>query len=75
MKIRYFEDTDTLLIKLKLGSAAQGPRGAPSLPLHDLDEDTLLTLASAQGQILGITLEHATSRAELSSFSFDRAAA
>ena len=74
MKIRHFEDTDTLLIELKIGSVAQGPRGAPSLPLHDLDEDTLLDL-DAQGQILGITLEHATSRAKLSSFSFDRAAA
>ena len=57
MKIRYFEDTDTLLIELKPGSVAD---------TRDLD---------AQGQVLAITLVHATARAELSSFSFDRIAA
>ena len=65
MKIRYFEDTDTLLIELKAGSVAE---------TRDLDEDTLLDL-DAQGQVLAITLEHATTRAELSNFSFDRVAA
>jgi uncharacterized protein YuzE len=65
MKIRYFEDTDTLLIELKTGTVAQ---------TRDLDENTLLDL-DAQGQVLAITLEHATGRAELSSFSFDRVAA
>ena len=63
MKIRCFEDTDTLLIELKAGSVAE---------TRDLDEDTLL---DAQGQVLAITLEHASARAELSSFSFDRVAA
>jgi uncharacterized protein YuzE len=65
MKIRYFEDTDTLFIELKPGSVAE---------TRDLDEDTLLELDD-QGQVLAITLEHATERAELSSFSFDRIAA
>jgi uncharacterized protein YuzE len=65
MKIRYFEDTDTLLIELKPGSVAE---------TRDLDEDTLLDLDD-QGQVLAITLEHATKRAELGSFSFDRVAA
>jgi uncharacterized protein YuzE len=65
MKIRYFEDTDTLLIELKAGSVAE---------TRDLDENTLLDL-NAQGQVLAITLEHATTRADLSSFSFDRVAA
>ena len=41
---------------------------------RDLDEDTVLEL-DAKGQVLAITLEHATTRAELSSFSFDRVAA
>ena len=54
MKIRYFEDTDTLLIELKPGSVAE---------TRDLD---------AQGRVLALTLEHATARAEVSSFSFDR---
>jgi len=62
MKIRYFEDTDTLLIELKPGSVAE---------TRDLDENTLLDL-DAQGQVLAITLEHATARTELSHFSFDR---
>ncbi len=65
MKIRYFEDTDTLVIELKPGSVAE---------TRDLDENTLLDL-DALGQVLAITLEHATERAELSSFSFDRVAA
>lgn len=65
MKIRYFEDTDTLLIELRPGSVSE---------TRDLDENTLLDL-DAQGQVLAITLEHATVRAELSSFSFDRVAA
>jgi uncharacterized protein YuzE len=62
MKIRYFEDTDTLMIELKPGAVAES---------RDLDEDTLVDL-DAQGQVLAITLEHATTRAELGSFSFDR---
>ena len=65
MKIRHFEDTDTRLIELKLGSVAE---------TRDLDENTVLD-DDAQGQVLAITLEHATSRAELSSFSLDRVAA
>jgi uncharacterized protein YuzE len=65
MKIRYFEDTDTLFIELKAGAVAE---------TRDLDEDTLLDL-DTHGQVLAITLEHATERAELSSFSFDRVAA
>lgn len=65
MKIRYFEDTDTLLIELKAGNVAE---------TRDLDENTLLDL-DAQGQVLAITLEQATTRTELRTFSFDRVAA
>ena len=65
MKIRRFEATDTLLVELKAGSVAE---------TRDLDENTLLDL-NAQAQVLAITLEHATTRADLSSFSFDRVAA
>ena len=65
MKISYFEDTDTLLIELKPGSVVE---------TRDLDEDTLMDF-DAQGQVLAITLEHASARAQLSSFSFDRVAA
>ena len=65
MKIRHFEDTDTLLIELKGGDVAE---------TRDLDENTLLDL-DAQGHVLAITAEHATTHAELSSFSFERVVA
>jgi uncharacterized protein YuzE len=65
MKIRYFEDTDPLLIELKPGSVAD---------TCDLDENTLLDL-DAQGQMLAITLEHGTTRTEINTFTFDRIAA
>ena len=65
MKISYFEDTDTLLIELKPGSVVE---------TRDLDEDSLMDF-DAQGQVLAMTLEHASARAQLSSFSFDRVAA
>ena len=65
MKISYFEDTDTLLIELKPASVVE---------TRDLDEDSLVDF-DAQGQVLAMTLEHASARAQLSSFSFDRVAA
>ena len=65
MKISYFEDTDTLLIEVKPGSVVE---------TRDLDEDSLMDF-DAQGQVLAMTLEHASARAQLSSFSFDRVAA
>ena len=65
IKIRHFEDTDTLLIELK---------GADIAETRDLDENTLLDL-DAKGRVLAITVEHATTRAELRSFSFERVAA
>ncbi len=65
MKIKYFEDTDTLLIELKSGPVSE---------TRDLDENTLLDLDD-QGRVLAITIEHATERTELKSISFDRMAA
>lgn len=54
MKIRYFQDTDTLHIEF---------RAAPVAEMRDLDEDTLLDL-DAEGKICGITVEHARQRVE-----------
>jgi uncharacterized protein YuzE len=54
MKIRYYQDTDTLHIEFKTAHVAE---------TRDLDEDTLLDL-DAQGNICGITVEHAHSRVE-----------
>ena len=65
MKIRYFEDTDTLHIELKPGNVAE---------TRDLDENTLVDVDAA-GQMLAITIEHAQSRAELPAFSYEQIAA
>ena len=65
MRIRYFEDTDTLLIELKQ---------APAAETRDLDEDTVVDL-DAQGHVCAITLEHASARTALSQFSYERIAA
>ena len=54
MKIRYYQDTDTLHIEFKAAHVAE---------TRDLDEDTLLDL-DAQGNICGITMEHAHNRVE-----------
>lgn len=54
MKIRYFQDTDTLYIEF---------RGDGVVETRDLDEDTQLDL-DAEGRICGITVEHAQKRVE-----------
>jgi len=65
MKIRYFEDTDTLYIELKAGVVAD---------TRDLDENTSVEVDDI-GQILAITIEHAQTRAELPAFSYEQVAA
>ena len=56
MKMSYFDDTDTLYIAFKESDISE---------TKDLDEDTLLDLDS-EGQIVGITLEHASNRTDVS---------
>lgn len=65
MKIRYFEDTDTLLIELKDAAIAE---------TRDLDENTVLDL-DERGQICAITIEHASERAGVPQFSYEQVAA
>ncbi len=65
MKVRYFEDTDTLLIEL---------RDLPIMETRELDENTLLDV-DANGQLCAITIEHATDRAGAPQFTFERVAA
>ncbi|HWZ61758.1 MAG TPA: DUF2283 domain-containing protein [Steroidobacteraceae bacterium] len=65
MKVRYFEDTDTMLIEF---------RGAPVTQTRDLDENTVLDL-DAKGNIFSITIEHASVRAGAPQFSFEKVAA
>jgi uncharacterized protein YuzE len=53
MKIRYFTDTDTLLMEFRDAQVAE---------TRDLDENTVLDL-DADGNVCAITVEHASKRA------------
>lgn len=65
MKVRYFADTDTMLIQLSDAQVSE---------TRDLNEDTLLDLDSA-GNICAITIEHASRRANAPHFSYEEVAA
>ena len=65
MKIKYYQDTDTLYIEFKTGVIAE-PR--------DLGENTILDLDST-GNICAMTIEHAKDRADIPHFSFEQVAA
>jgi uncharacterized protein YuzE len=65
MKIRYFEDTDTLYIEFRAAEIAE---------TRDLDKNTILDL-DKEGQVCAITIEHARDRAEIPNFSFEHVAA
>ena len=64
MKIKYFQDTDTLYIEFKAAEVAE---------TKDLDENTVLDLDS-KGNICAITVEHAKERADIPHFSFEQIA-
>jgi uncharacterized protein YuzE len=65
MKIKYFQDTDTLYIEFKATAVSES---------RDLDENTLLDL-DAEGNVCGITVEHARDRADIPQFSYEQIAA
>lgn len=65
MKIKYFQDTDTLYIEFKPAQISES---------KDLDENTLLDLDAA-GNVCAITVEHASERADIPQFSFEQIAA
>lgn len=65
MKIRYFKDTDTLLIEFK---------DSPVAETRDLDENTVLDM-DADGNVCAITVEHASQRAGIPAFSYEQIAA
>ncbi len=65
MKVRYFADTDTMLIQLS---------DEPVAETRDLNEDTLLDV-DARGNICSITIEHASKRADAPHFSYEQVAA
>ena len=64
MKVRYFADTDTLLIEFL---------DSPVAETRDLDENTVLD-GDAKGNICSITVEHASKRAGAPQFSYEQVA-
>jgi uncharacterized protein YuzE len=65
MKVKYFADTDTMLIEFREAQVAE---------TRDLDEDTVLDI-DAHGNICSITVEHASQRAGAPHFSYEEVAA
>jgi len=62
MTLEYFEDTDTLQITFREGLVTDS---------RDLDENTLLE-TDAEGQLVSLTLEHASRRADLENLLYKR---
>ncbi len=65
MRIRYFKDTDMLLIEFK---------DAPVAKTRDTDENTVLDI-DARGNVCAITVEHTSQRAGIPQFSYEQVAA
>ena len=65
MKIRYFQETDTLHIEFRTVEVAE---------TKDLDENTLLDV-DQDGNICGLTIEHASERADIPHFSYEQVTA
>ena len=65
MKVSHFADTDTLTIELKSSGVTD---------TRDLDENTLLDL-DADGNIVSITMEHASTRTDVQNITLSGIAA
>jgi uncharacterized protein YuzE len=65
MKVRYFEDTDTMYIELKNEKPSQS---------EELNEHVTLELAN-DGNVVGLTIEHAKKGEGKIDFSFETVAA
>ena len=65
MKLSYFQDTDTLYIEFRNGNISE---------TRDLDENTLLDLDS-NGDVVAITVEHASKRTDVSNLTLSGIAA
>ena len=65
MKIKYFQQTDTLYIELRNTEVAE---------TRDLDENTQVDL-DVKGNLCGITIEHASQRTDVPNLSFEQVAA
>ena len=65
MEIKYFHDTDTLLINFT---------GNAIVETRDLNEDTLIEL-DGDGRLVSMTIEHAKQQANILDFSYQQIAA
>jgi uncharacterized protein YuzE len=65
MKVKYFQDTDTLYIEFRADRITEA---------RDLDENTLLELDD-QGRVCAMTMEHASQRTDIPGFSYEQIAA
>ena len=63
MKVKYFPDTDTLLVTLSETKVVE---------TRDLGEDALVEL-DAEGRVVSITIEHAKQRTDVGEFSYQLA--
>jgi uncharacterized protein YuzE len=62
IKIKYFQDTDTLYIEFRAVEIAE---------TKDLDENTILD-PDRDGNICAITIEHASARTDIPHFSYEQ---
>lgn len=62
MTLEYYPDTDTLYIALRSGPSADAAEVAPDVVL-DYD---------AEGNVIGVTIEHASKRVDLGSISLSQ---
>jgi uncharacterized protein YuzE len=65
VKVKYFVATDTLYIEFRSGDVVE---------TRDLDENTLLDV-DASGNVLALTVEHASERTGIPEFSYEQVAA
>jgi uncharacterized protein YuzE len=65
MKVKYFEDTDTLYIEFRNNDIFES---------KDLDENTVLDV-DAKGNVCAITFEHASQRTDVSHLTVEGIAA
>jgi uncharacterized protein YuzE len=62
MKVRYFDDTDTAYVEFSNHSAAE---------TKEINDNILLDLDS-NGNLVGMTIEHASVQADISEMSFQQ---
>ena len=65
MKVKYFPDTDTLLVNFSDGKIVD---------TRDLNEDVLIELDDA-GHVVSMTIEHAKQQTDIAEFSYQTATA